>query len=395
MQRVFDIIIIGGGVVGASVAFHLKKLGGGSVLLVERSDICTGGTAKSCAIVRSHYSIPTNTQITVKSLEYFNHFPEMLGDAEASSGFVNCGYLIMAPAGPQGDSVKANLTSQASWGADTREISREEALELHPLLRVDDAAVLGFEPDSGYADPYLTTTGFMNAAKRLGVAVLTECEVTDLLYEGGKITGVKSSQGDFSAGRVLSAIGPWSHAIAKAAGLEIPMEVSRHTVLTFRVAEPYRAKLPIIKDLISEDKIYFRPASGGVVLMGTGDHGEPVTGPDEMGEQVPLDYIGIQGKVLAHRMPAFEQREFIESWVGPYDIMPDWNPVLDAAPGLDGLYLAFGFSGHGFKLAPMIGKLLAQLLLDQPREIDISPYRLSRFAEGDLLRSSYGIGSIS
>lgn len=395
MQRVFDVIVIGGGVVGASVAFHLKQLGGGNVLLVERGDICSGGTAKSCAIVRSHYSIPINTQVCVKSLEYFNHFPEMLGDGEASAGFVKTGYMIMAPPGEQGESIKANLARQSSWGANVREISREEALELHPLLRVDDVAVLGFEPDSGYADPYLTTTGFMNAAKRLGVQVLTDCTVTGLAIEGGRIKGVKTSQGEFSAGRVISAIGPWSHAIAEAAGIEIPMEISRHTVLTFRVAEPYRSTLPIIKDLISEKLIYFRPASGGVVLLGTGDHGEPVTGPDEMEEQVPLDFVEEQGKQLAHRMPVFEQSEFVESWVGPYDIMPDWNPVLDAAPGTDGLYLAFGFSGHGFKLAPMIGKLLAQLVLDQPREIDIGPYRLARFAEGDLLTSSYGTGALS
>lgn len=395
MRNTFDIIVIGGGVVGASVAFHLKKLGGGDVLLIERGDICSGGTAKSCAIVRSHYSIPINTQVCVKSLEYFNNFSEMLADKEASTGFVKTGYMILAPPGEQSDHIKANLARQADWGANVSEISPEEALELHPLLRVDDAAVLGFEPDSGYADPYLTTTGFMNAAKRLGVTVMTNCNVTGLVTDGGQIKGVKTDQGEFSAGRVLSAIGPWSHAIAEAAGIEIPMVVSRHAVLTFRVAEPYHAKLPIIKDLNSKDLIYFRPASGGVVLVGSGDHGDPVDTPDEMDAHVSLDYVEGQGKQLAHRMPVFEQGQFVESWIGPYDIMPDWNPVLDAAPGIDGLYLAFGFSGHGFKLAPMIGKLLAQLMLDQPRDIDISPYRLSRYAEGDLLTSSYGTGAIS
>ncbi|MFQ5755641.1 MAG: NAD(P)/FAD-dependent oxidoreductase [Acidiferrobacterales bacterium] len=395
MAESYDVVVIGGGVMGASAAFHLKKLGAGRIALLERGQVCTGGTAKSCAIVRTHYSIPANTELAVKGLGMFHNFADVVGDSEADCGFVNSGYIIVAPEGDKAEKLAANLAMQAQVGAHTRVISREEAQKLHPLLNLEDCAVIGYEPDSGYADPYLTTTGFLSAARRLGVRVKTDCPVTGLAREGSRVTGVRTGQGEIGAGTVLSLIGPWTAKLAHWADIDLPLEVSRHIVLTFKTAEPYANMLPIVKDLTTENKMYFRPATGGVVLVGTGDHGEPLDEPDQIDDNVGLDFVEHQGKQIAHRMPSFAQGMLVDSWTGPYDITPDWNPVLGPVPGVEGLHVGYGFSGHGFKLAPAIGRVLAQTILGQTPDVDLQPYRLGRFAEGELLSGAYGIGSIS
>ncbi len=390
----YDAIVVGGGVVGASAAFHLRKLGARRVVLIERGQVCTGGTAKSCAICRSHYSIPTNTEFAVKSHDVFRNFADYVGVADAASGWIESGYLIVADdrhAAPLRD----NLGMQAGVGAKTYEISKKEALGLHPRLNLDDVTAVGYEPGSGYADPYLTTTGFIAGARALGVDVMTDTPVTGLLRSGDRVTGVRTVAGDFLAGTTLFAIGPWTGLLAGWLGVHMPLEVSKHIVLTFRGGAPYEATLPIVKDMTVENKMYFRPASGGVVLVGTGDHGEPIDEADDLNESVTDDFILMMGRQIANRMPEFAAGELVASWAGPYDIPPDWNPVLGPLDGIEGLHIAYGFSGHGFKLSPVLGRVLAQNILGLATDVDIGGYRLGRFAEGRLLTGTYGIGSIS
>ncbi len=395
MTEAYDAVVVGGGVVGAATAFNLKTLGCDKVLLLERDETCSGGTAKSCAIVRTHYSIPTNTQLAVRSLEMFSDFREALGHDDADCGWVNSGYLILAPEGAVAESLTVNLAMQAGVGAETRAIGREEASELHPLLALDDIAAIGYEPRSGYADPYQTTYSFVRAARARGVEVKRFNAVRGLLRDHGKVTGVETEAESIAAGAVVVAIGPWSKALGRWTGLDLPLELSRHIVVTFAAAEPYGTALPVIKDLATENKMYFRPATGGCVLVGTGDHGDPIETPEAVDAPVGTDFIAHQGAQLAHRMPSFANGVMTASWTGPYDITPDWNPVLGPVPGLEGLTIAYGFSGHGFKLAPAVGKVLAQSVLGMETDVDITPYRLGRFAEGELLTGTYGIGSIS
>lgn len=396
MKDSYDVIVVGGGVVGASIAFHLSKLGSGRFALVERGELCAGGTARSCAICRTHYSIRSNTELAVSSLEMFKNFQEELEDPEADSGFVNSGYLILAPPGAVAEALGKNLEQQAEAGANTEQISALETIERHPWLRIgDDVAAIGFEPESGYADPYLTTSSFARAARNLGVDVRTHLSVQRILLRGSKVVGVRTEDGDIAAGVVVSAVGPWTQPLIADTGLRLPLEVSRHSVLTFRVSEPYEPELPVVKDLTTENKMYFRPSSGNVVLVGSGDHGDPIGDADQMDENVGMAFVELQGAQLASRMPPFEHAELTASWVGPYDVTPDWNPVLGPAGDIDGLHLAFGFSGHGFKLAPAVGRALAQTVLGQPTDIEIGCYGLSRFEAGELLAGSYGIGSIS
>ena len=395
MSERYDVVVVGAGIVGAATAFHLKKFGAGSVAIIDRDQVCTGGTAKSCAIIRSHYSVPSNTALTVKSLEIFTNFRDALEDNEVECGFVNSGYIIAAPEGDFADSFRANLEMQAGAGAETFEISKEEARERHPLLRLDDAAVVAFEPNSGYADPYLTTSGFIHAARGLGVKVKTNCAVAGVVVDGDKVTGVKTGVGEIAVGAVVVAVGPWIKGVLADIGLDLPLEVSRHVVLTLGSKDPYERTLPAVKDLVVENKMYFRPATGGVVLVGTGDHGDPIDDADTLDDNVATDFIELQSGQIARRMPSFAEAAVTDSWVGAYDITPDWNSVLGPSGAVDGLHIAYGFSGHGFKMAPAVGKMLAKTVLGETPEIDITPYRLGRFADGALLTGAYGVGSIS
>ena len=385
-----DIIVIGGGVIGCSTAYNLARLGAGRVALLERGDICSGGTAKSCAIVRTHYSIETNLNHAVESLKIFRAFDEAVG---GDAGWQRTGYLILGPEAHRAPML-AVFARQNARGIDTRVLSPREAAEMHPLLDYGDAEVIGYDSQAGYADPYLTTTSYANRAKALGVAIHTDTTVTGLRAVAG-LTTVQTNRGDFTAPQVVLAAGPWTNRLAAGLGLSFPYEISRHKVITLKIARPYEKTWPIVKDLTTPDKIYFRPDTGGVVLVGTGDHGDPIDDADTLTDAIDEAHLERIGNLIAHRMPPFADAQYVAGWTGPYDIAADWNPIVGAVPGYEGLFVAVGFSGHGFKLAPTIGEALAQTILGQAVRVPIADYGLDRFAAGHALRGAYGIGSIS
>ncbi len=390
MTKTADIIIIGGGVIGCSTAYNLARLGARKVVLLERGDLCSGGTAKSCAIIRTHYSIENNLIHAVESLKIFADFDEIVG---GDVGFQRTGYIILGPEAHRA-SMEAVFRKQNEQGIDTAVLTPAEACEIHPLLNYDDVEVIGYDSFTGYADPYLTTMAYANRARELGVEIWTDTAVTDLsLAPSNKV--VHTTQGDLSAETVITAAGPWTHQLGQMIGVEFPYEISRHKVITLQGSEPYPLDWPIVKDLTTPTKIYFRPETGGVVLLGTGDHGDPIADPDSLRDTVDDAHLEKMADLIAHRMPTFADATVTAGWTGPYDITPDWNPIVGNVPGYDGLYVAVGFSGHGFKLAPTIGEGLAQTVLDMEPRVPITPYAMKRFAEGQPLYGAYGIGSIS
>jgi glycine/D-amino acid oxidase-like deaminating enzyme len=385
-----DVLIIGGGVYGCATAYHLARLGAGKVVVLERRHVCAGGTAKSCAIVRTHYSVTTNLVHAVESLKIFAHFDEIVG---GDVGWHRTGYLILGPEEHREPMLRV-FAEQNAHGIDTAVLDPATAREIHPLLSYHDVEVIGYDTFTGYADPYLTTMAYADRARELGVTICTNTPVTRLGIEG-RVNVVATPDGTWNAPLVLLAAGPWTNAIAATAGLQFPYEISRHKIITLRIGRPYEPHWPIVKDLTTPDKIYFRPETGGVVLVGTGDHGDPITDPDTLTDHVDMDHIVRIGRLVNNRMPAFAEAECTAGWTGPYDITPDWNPLVGAVPGVEGLFVAVGFSGHGFKLAPTISEALAQTMLGQTPRLSIADYDPNRFAEGRLLRGAYGIGSIS
>jgi glycine/D-amino acid oxidase-like deaminating enzyme len=375
---------------GCSTAFNLARGGARNVVLLERKSVCSGGTAKSCAITRTHYSIRLNLIHAVESLKVFENFEEVVG---GDCGFHRTGYIILGPEEHR-EPMLAVFRAQSEQGIDTAVLTREEAREHHPLLQLDDVEVIGYDTRAGYCDPHLTTTTYAQRASDLGVGVHTDTPVIGIERHGGAFK-VQTPAGSVGAPVVVLAAGPWTNGVASPLGVTFPYEVSRHKVITLKIDQPYDLDWPTVKDLTTEDKIYFRPETGGVVLVGTGDHGDPIEDADSLTDNVGMDHVARIGALMQRRMPAFGGSQFTAGWTGPYDITPDWNPIVGAVPGIDGLFVAVGFSGHGFKLAPTIGESLAQTVVGQSPRVPIEPYSMQRFGEGTTLHGAYGIGSIS
>lgn len=391
----YDLVVLGAGVVGCSVAFHAARLGAGHVLLLDRAGIAEGTTSQSSSILRTHYSVPENVELARRSYAAFADFAAYVDDSEATSGFTRCGYLIVAADDARGAAVRASLAQQRALGIAASEIDARQARELLPLLDTDGLAVFGHEPDAGYADAYLVASGFANAARRLGVEIRTGVAATTLLTTGSRVTGVRMDDGsEIAAGCVVSALNVWSSALLAPLGITIPLIAERHEVVAFEAPQPYLPSYPVLKDMASPAMLYARCYGRTQLLASKGLAGTP-TDADERQADVPLDLVAELGEQVATRLPVFAEAGLASSWTGLYDVTPDWNPVLGAVPGWDGLQVAFGFSGHGFKLAPTVGKVLAQTALGLAPDVSIAPYRLERFVQGEILMGRYGVGAVS
>ncbi len=381
--------------VGCSVAFHLARLGAGRVTLLERRQVGAGTTAQSSGILRTHYSVVQNVELARRSWAAFERFAAYVGDEEASAGLVKCGYLIAAPPGPQREALAASLATQAAMGIPVRVLGPDEARAVLPIARFDDAELIGFEPEAGFADAYLVATAFARAARRAGVRLLEGVEVGSLCIEGGRVTGVQTSAGPVRAGVVVSTQNIWAADIARWTGIETPLVAERHRVVALDGPQAYTPAMPVFKDLASAGMLYARSYGGRQMLVSEGLPGQTLAEPDDTQGDVPMDFVADIGVQVAARFPSFAEAGLASSWTGVYDVTPDWNPVLGLLPGLPGLVVGYGFSGHGFKLSPAVGRVLAQAALGLGTDVDLAPYALERFGAGRLLVGRYGSGAVS
>jgi len=391
----YDLIVVGAGVVGCSVAWHAAALGAGRVLLVDRGGIAEGTSSQSSSILRTHYSVKENVELARRSWSVFTGFRDYLGDGEADCGLVRCGYLIVGGDDARGEAVRASLAQQRAMGIRADEIDAAQARALLPLLRTDDLAVFGHEPDAGYADAYLTATAFARAARRRGVEIRQGLRVDALATSGSRVTGIVTGAGTYSAATVVCVANVWTNRLLESTtGTTIPLVAERHEVMAFEAPAPYLPTYPVLKDMASRSMVYARCYGRTQLLASPGLAGQ-VTDPDEGQADVPLDTVADLGEQVAARLETFDEAGVASTWTGLYDVTPDWNPVLGPLPGWSGLQVGFGFSGHGFKLSPAVGRLLAQSALGLPTDVPLDPYRFERFAEGALLVGRYGRGAVS
>jgi sarcosine oxidase, subunit beta len=391
----FDVVVVGAGVIGASVAFHLSRLGAGRVLVVDRRTIGAGTTSQSSGILRTHYSVKENVEMARLSWTAFHAFPQYVEDDGASSGLVQCGYMIAAPEGPNRQALADSIATQRAFGIPIEVLGRAEAKGLLPIANLDDAALIAYEPEAGFADAYLVTSAFASAAKRKGAQFREGVDVRKLVVQAGKVVGIETDRGPVSCGNVISVQNIWSKELEGWTGLRIPVRAERHTVLALEGPDPYTSRMPVFKDLASPGMLYCRSYGGTQMLVGEGTTGEALADPDDEQGPVSMDYVAQIGMQVATRFPIFETAGLASSWTGVYDVTPDWNPVLGRAPGIQGLILGFGFSGHGFKLSPVVGRVLAQEALGLPTDVSLAPYSIERFDNGKLLVGKYGHGAVS
>lgn len=370
------VIIIGAGVMGASTAFSLARRGVTNVLVLERRQVASGATGKSSGLVRMHYTNPIETQLAFRAFQWFRHWDDIVG---GHCGFTQTGVLRLATPDvmPQ---LRANVRMQQEIGVNTRIISREEIDEIQPGLWLDDIEAAAYEPESGFADPTSTASALMSAARERGVRLHTNTEVVRILTEGGRVTGVETNQGQFAAPIVLIAANAWSRPLLQSVGEDLPLSIERHEVAVAERPPAIAAGHMTILDGAMD--LYFRPEGSNLTLIGTGT-GEPADA-DTYRETTTPAHIERIGERIAKRFPAMHDAGVRRSLAGIYDMTPDDLPVLDRVPGTDGLFCAVGFCGHGFKISPAVGAVMAELMTTGGSlALDLRLVRFTRFAEDD------------
>jgi len=376
VKRSADVVVIGGGVTGCSIAFHLAERGLRDVVVLERRFLASGGTGRSVGIMRQLYPTPETSRMVLHSLRVFQNFREITG---GEAGYVQCGALIaVAPA--QRAALAKTLEAQREIGIQARLLTPEDIRELEP--RIDPFAVGAavYEPESGYGDPTGVTAGFADGARRRGVAIEQMTEVVGLRTEGDRIVGVRTAAGDEVATRVVvNAAGLWCREIATMAGLSLPIVVGRHPVFIIERTTAFGRPHPIYLDLASGT--FLRPETGGLTLTGFLDADEPnhPMDPEALGADVPFDEVARIMERASRCIPALGDARYQRGYAGAFDISPDWMPILDETP-VRGLYVAVGMSGHGFKLSPAVGRLMADLVTEGRSSLtDLAAFRLDRF----------------
>jgi glycine/D-amino acid oxidase-like deaminating enzyme len=387
MALTADVVIIGGGVTGTSIAFHLVSRGVRDVILVDKSVVAAGGTGRSSACVRQHYSTAQTCRMILYSLDCFQRFADLTGGG--ACGFRHTGYLLGVDDRMR-KPMEASVALQRSVGINTRLVSPEEMREIEPRLRTDDLVAGCYEPDSGYCNPVETAQGFARAARARGARILEGTEVVGVLTEGSRVTGVRTSAGEIRAPKVVNAAGLWGARVGAMVGLEIPITVCRHKINIVTWPAEARRPHPMVYDFASN--IYTRPELGEHILVGGLDAEEShdLADPDSFKEGVSLDESTDALGRVSHRFPVLEQGRIARGYAGCFDVTPDWHPILDRV-GPEGVYVAVGFSGHGFKLSPAVGHMMAALITEGPGgHPDLATFRFSRFAEGKPIRGTYG-----
>jgi sarcosine oxidase, subunit beta len=381
-----EVVIIGGGVSGLSTARALVELGVTDVLILERSVVGSGGTGKSSGIVRCHYGIKSLAAMAWHALPTLANAIELLG---ADSGYRNIGYIVGV--GTENiDALHSNVAMHQSVGIDVELIDHGVAKELWPSANLDDFAEFAYEPRGGYGDGHQTAQAFSMAARRGGARLHQQSAVAAIELDGEKASGVQLTDGTvISCDQIVLAAGPWSVPLAADIGIELPIRAQRAQII---LIEPGIAteNLPVFSDLVSLQ--YVRPEGTTGILIGDSDHSQPEwSDPDVYRERVTDDELEYTIPKFEHRFPGMSDARLSSSYAGCYDVTPDYNPMISASP-VEGLWLCAGFSGHGYKISPSVGELMADIMTtgsSRHPDVDHRDFRWDRFADNDYLVSPH------
>ncbi|MCX4706152.1 FAD-binding oxidoreductase [Streptomyces sp. NBC_01373] len=383
-----DVVIVGGGIEGAATAWALARRGITDVVVCERATVGSGGTGKSSGVVRCHYGVSSLAAMAWKGLHLFENAEDILGE---DIGFRRTGYVVGVGERNVG-ALHANLRAQRALGIETGEIPRDEVAGLWPAAELGDFAAFGWEPRGGYGDAHRTAQAFAAAARRDGVHIRQGTEVTALLTDPAGVCGVRLASGEEIASRsVVVAAGPWSVGLLAPLGVALPVSVHREQIVLISPGPGADVgKVPVFSDLVSLQ--YIRAESGGELLFGNSDLSTLETAdPDRYANHADPGFLETAVEKIAHRLPGLPDAAVSSTYAGCYDVTPDFNPVIGPT-GVDGLLVAAGFSGHGFKISPAVGDLVADLLLDghsNDPAVHATDFRLTRFAEGSPLTSPH------
>ncbi len=378
-----DVIIVGAGVIGAATAFHLGLAGAGEVLVLDRATVGSGMSCRSSALIRMHYTFGPEVGLAVRSDAMFGTWPELTG---RPSCIRRTGFARIVPPGEE-DALRANVAMQRALGARAEVIGAAELKDLAPGLYTGDIACAAWEPEGGYGDGAVVAGDLLAAAREHGVGYRPHTEVRALIRHGDRVIGVETPAGPQYAGSVILAAGVWSPALLATARISLPVETELHRVAVLAHGPAEGASVACID---STTQSYFRPEAGGSMTLVGSFTGPRGAGPDAVPPTAPAEDLLPLVEAASRRVPALADAGLVRGISGVYDMTPDARPLLGRLDGLDGMIIAAGFSGMGFKIAPAVGESLAGLITGRlAGSVDLAPFRPGRFAEGRPIKAPH------
>jgi glycine/D-amino acid oxidase-like deaminating enzyme len=388
VTRSVDTAIVGAGIVGLATAHALCRDGAGTVALVDRGMPGGGDSGRSFSMVRCHYSNAVVARLAMAGSRAIMDWHDEVGVADA--GYVRCGYLLTVPERLV-DPCRGNVEMLRSLGLDTRFLEPGEIHAVEPELSLAGVAGAAYEPDGGFADAQKMCLGWFAAATRDGLRSHLGVAVSGLRVEAGRAVGLETAEGFVPAGKVVLATGAWANDLLRPLGAEQPIELRRLEVLVARTGPGGPLPSAVCSDAVTN--VVVRPDRGRHFCAVAYAGEDLLERADDCDHGLSAGYEDAVRAGLMERYPRLAGFELVRGFAGPYDVTPDWNPILGPCPGIEGLYLAIGWSGHGFKLSPAVGEVVAAEVSGRTPPIDVGELRPERFAEGRLLRLAYGPGA--
>ena len=378
-----DIVIIGAGVMGASIAFHLARRNAGQIAVIDKDHVGRGASGRSSALVRMHYSFPPEVQLALVSLRMFEHWREVVGEP---GDFRKTGFVRIVHSN-ETERLKQNVEMQQGLGVNVLLIGREELQELEPDWRVDEVELAAYEPDSGYGDGAGVANDFLSRARDLGATYIPRTTVTALHLKDGKIRGVSTPDGVIESPKVILATGAWTRPLLQQVGYDLPIETEFHQVAILKNAPGMKGGGSACIDSVTAT--YFRSDAHDKFLVGD-FYGQRPVDPDSFPQRASDEQLEEIIERCSRRVPKLENAEVLRGVTGVYDMTPDSRPLLGEISGIPGLYVCAGFSGMGFKISPAIGLVMSELILDGlAKTVDITAFRPGRFAEGKPVKAEF------
>ncbi len=375
------VVIIGGGVNGTGIAYHLAKKGYTDVIVLEKSYICSGASGRNGGGIRQQWSTKENIKLAIESTRMFE---ELQKELDTDLEFKQGGYLVLAFTEEEVEQFKKNVSIQNEMGLDSKFINPEEAKELVPELNISKVKGATFNETDGTIYPFKVVHGYAKAIKEMGIDVREHTEVLDIEKNGDEITAVKTNKGTIKTDTVVNAAGGWSKKVAEMLQVDLPNKPYRHEIM---VTEPYAPFLdPMV--ISFHHGIYFSQSEHGNIVGGIGNPNET----EGIEQRASLWFLKTMAKTLVEFVPRFKGMNMLRQWAGLYDTTPDAQPVLGPVPEVKRFYQVNGFSGHGFMVSPVVDKVTAELILGETPSMDISDLSITRFEDMDIEKEYSVVG---
>ena len=369
LPRTADIVIIGAGAIGSSIAYHLARRGARDVVVLERETVGSGSTSKAAGGIRVQFSTRVEVEFSLRGIEFFKRFEDEMG---VPCDYRQEGYLILLFDEADLARYRKNVELQTSLGAEVHIVKPDEARAIVPELNVDDVVAAAWGPMDGYASPNDVVQAYANQARARGVRILEGTPATAIELEGDRVTAVRTPEGRIETPLVVNAAGPQAPLIARMVGRQVPVDPRRRHIFVTDEFAGVRHPMPLVID--RQSGFYCR-SEQGQVLMSAGDVGAET----EFSASVDWSMLGETVDKAVRRIPALEGASIRHAWAGLRPLTPDEHAILDWAPDLRGLYLAVGFCGHGFQHSPATGQVVAEILTGTSPSIDVADLSLARF----------------